>query len=197
MSGEPLSTRSFIARPTQTGYDGIYVHLDGTPSEKLPMLLAAFQHKFGRDVEAMAQHLVDGVTVGWDELGTDLFYGAPHEIVSALTGGQQWASRTLDHLITPDGSPPVRMTVTEETAADQDVQWGYILRPHGIEVIPVPHAEAGPVIGWDTDPRTAFSNHPGHWSYPVLTPGPSARAVRPPRSAPAAALAESRPAVRR
>ncbi|MCP3821397.1 hypothetical protein NLX86_25865 [Streptomyces sp. A3M-1-3] len=36
------------------------------------MLLAAYQHRFGQDVEAMARHLVDGVAVGWDELGTDL-----------------------------------------------------------------------------------------------------------------------------
>ncbi|MEU7205608.1 hypothetical protein [Streptomyces sp. NPDC045470] len=194
-----LSTRSFIARPTQTGYDGIYVHLDGQPSEKLPLLLAAFQHRFGRNAEAMARHFVDGVAVGWDELGTDLLDGAPPELISALTGGQQWPSSTLDDLVTPDGSPPVRMTVTEQTAADQDVQWGYVLRPHGIEVIPVPHAEAGPVIGWDTDPRTGFSDHPGHWSFPARTPaGPSAaRAARPPRSAPAAAPAESRPAARR
>lgn len=39
------------------------------------------------------------------------------------------------------------MAVAEQTAADQDVQRGYILRPHGIEVISVPYAETGPVVG--------------------------------------------------
>ncbi|MGW3659840.1 hypothetical protein ACWD6R_31180 [Streptomyces sp. NPDC005151] len=42
----------------------------------------------------------------------------------------------LDNLITPDGSPPTRMSVTESTAAGQDLAWGYVLHPHGIEVIP-------------------------------------------------------------
>lgn len=73
-----LSTRSFIARPTVgTGYSGIHVQLDGVPSHHLPLLLAAYQYKFGRNVEAMAQHLIDDIAVGWDELGTDLLDDAP------------------------------------------------------------------------------------------------------------------------
>lgn len=136
----------------------------------------------------MARHLVDGVAVGWDELGTDLLDGAPPEILSALTGGEQWSSSTLDHLVTPDGSPPVRMTVTEKTAADLDVQWGYILRPHGIEVISVLHAAAGPVVAWGTDPRARFSNHPAHWSAPASAAAPPARpAPAPPSRGPRAA----------
>ncbi|MFC8223201.1 hypothetical protein ACFUTY_34145 [Streptomyces sp. NPDC057362] len=35
------------------------------PSHHLPLLLAAYQYKFGRDVEAMAQHLIDDIAVGW------------------------------------------------------------------------------------------------------------------------------------
>ncbi|MEV7413275.1 hypothetical protein AB0O04_36290 [Streptomyces althioticus] len=191
-----LSTRSFIARPTTSGYDGIYVQLDGQPSAKLPLLLAAFQYRFEGDVEAMVQHLVDGVAVGWDELGTDLLAGAPPQVFTALTGGEQWPSRTFDHLITPDGSPPVRMTVTERTAADQDVQWGYVLRSEGIEVISVPHADAGPVIGWDTDPRTLFSDHPADW--PAPTPSPLATSTRTvPRTARTAVSPRPRTAARR
>ncbi|WP_337662884.1 hypothetical protein [Streptomyces cellulosae] len=78
------------------------------PSHHLPLLLAAYQYKFGRDVEAMAQHLIDDVAVGWDELGTDLLDDAPLALVAALTGGEHWPSSSLDHLVTPDGSPPVR-----------------------------------------------------------------------------------------
>ncbi|WP_435878418.1 hypothetical protein [Streptomyces werraensis] len=144
----------------------------------------------------MVQHLVDGVAVGWDELGTDLLAGAPPQVVTALTGGEQWPSRTLDHLITPDGSPPVRMTVTERTAADQDVQWSYVLRSEGIEVISVPHADAGPVIGWDTDPRTLFSDHPADW--PAPTPSPLATSTRTvPRAARAAVSPRPRTPTRR
>lgn len=195
-----LSTRSFIARPTLgTGYSGIHVQLDGIPSHHLPLLLAAYQHKFGRNVEAMSRHLIDDVAVGWDELGTDLLDEAPHALVNALTGGEHWPSRTLDHLVTPDGSPPVRISVTDTTADQQDLQWGYVLHTEGIEVISLLHQDLGPVVDWATDPRTAFNDHPAAWS--CLNPAPTIRASRtPPRSAPATAPAKAdtpRPTARR
>jgi hypothetical protein len=162
--------------------------------------LTTYQHRFGRDLETMSRHLVDDVAVGWDELGTDLLEGAPHALVTALTGGEQWPSRTLDHLITPDGSPPLRMTVTDETADAQDMQWGYVLHRKGIEVISLLHEDIGPVVDWSTDPRTVFSDHPGAWS--SLAPAPVIRSVRstPPQSTPATAPAKAgtpRPAARR
>ncbi|MFD3580884.1 hypothetical protein [Streptomyces sp. NPDC058683] len=144
----------------------------------------------------MTRHLVDDVAVCWDELGTDLLDGAPPEIVTALVGTERWPSTTPTNLITPDGSAPVRMGVTEKTAADQDIQWGYILRPSGIEVIAVQHAPCGSVVSWSADPRTPFSNHPAHW--PVSAP-PSAgsRASRSPYTSPAADASTARRAARR
>ncbi|KUJ34527.1 hypothetical protein ACZ90_70970 [Streptomyces albus subsp. albus] len=56
------------------------------------MLLAAHLYRFGHDIEAMARPLLDSVAIGWDELGTDLLDGAPPEILSALTGGEQRSS---------------------------------------------------------------------------------------------------------
>ncbi|MGV9790850.1 hypothetical protein ACWEIK_22325 [Streptomyces sp. NPDC004673] len=133
----------------------------------------------------MSRHLIDDVAVGWDELGTDLLDKAPREVVTALTGGEQWPSRTLDDLITPDGSPPVRMTVTADTVESADVQWGYILHEQGVEVISLLNADIGPIVGWATDARTAFNDHPAAWNplapAPVL--GPARRT--PPRTAPA------------
>ncbi|MGQ4329568.1 MULTISPECIES: hypothetical protein [Streptomyces] len=190
-----------MARPTTgTGYSGIHVQLDGVPSHHLPLLLAAYQYKFGRDVEAMSRHLIDDVAVGWDELGTDLLDGAPPSLVAALTGGEQLPSRTLDHLITPDGSPPRRMSVTDETADEQDMQWGYILHKEGIEVISLLHEDIGPVVDWAIDPRTAFNDHPAAWS--SLDPAPVIRASRstPSPGAPATSPAKAhapRPATRR
>ncbi|MGW0613279.1 hypothetical protein [Streptomyces sp. NPDC002788] len=58
------------------------------------MLLAAYQYKFGRNIEAMSRHLIDDVAVGWDELGTDLLDDAPPALVTALTGGEHRLSRT-------------------------------------------------------------------------------------------------------
>ncbi|MEU2131773.1 hypothetical protein [Streptomyces sp. NPDC018352] len=159
------------------------MHFDGNPVSKLPLLLAAFQYRFARDLDAMTRHLVDDVAIAWEELGTDLLDGAPPETIAVLTGGDQWSSRTMDDLITPDGSPPTRMTVTETTAAAQDVEWGYVLHQQGIEVIPAQYTVSGPVISWDTDPRSDFSA-PAFWATatpaqpratPATAPAPAAR----------------------
>lgn len=135
----------------------------------------------------MTRYLVDDVAVGWAELGTDLLDGTPPEIVAALTGGDVWPSRTLDHLITPDGSPPTRMTVTETTAASQDLEWGYVLHPQGIEVVAPLSASSGPVISWDTDPRSDFSQ-PAAWPTTATT-----RLTESPSTKPAPAATSARP----
>ncbi|NUP20702.1 MAG: hypothetical protein HOZ81_32410 [Streptomyces sp.] len=140
-------------------------------------------------MEAMSRHLIEDVAVGWDELGTDLLDGAPPSLAAALTGGEQWRSRTLDHLITLDGTPPRRMSVTDETADQQDMQWGYVLHQQGIEVISLLHEDLGPIVSWATDPRTAFNDDPTAWS--SLDPAPAVRAHRntPPPSTPTTAPA--------
>ncbi|WP_416481602.1 hypothetical protein [Streptomyces sp. CL12] len=56
-----LSTSSFIARPAPGGYNGVVVHDLDRPIHKVPLLLAAFQYRFNRDVDAMAQHIIDSV----------------------------------------------------------------------------------------------------------------------------------------
>ncbi|MFF5719329.1 hypothetical protein [Streptomyces buecherae] len=162
--------------------------------------MAGYQHRFGRDLEAMSRRLIDDVTLGWEELGTDLLAGAPPALVPALTGGQHWPSRQLGRLITADGTPPMRMTVTEESVEEQDLHWGYILRQQGIEVISLLHADIGPVVGWDTDPRTAFSDHPAAWSAPPLAPARRPSRNTSPRSAPVISAIRAttpRPATRR
>jgi hypothetical protein len=164
------------------------------PSHHLPLLLAAYQYKFGRNVEAMWRHLIDDVAVGWEELGTDLLDDAPPALVAALTGGEHWPSRTLDQLVTPDGSPPVRMSVTDETADAQDIEWGYVLHKEGVEVISLLHEDIGPIVSWSIDPRTAFNDHPTAWSSRDSPPANRASRSTPTPSAPAAA--RRRPAPR-
>jgi hypothetical protein len=168
------------------------------PSHHLPLLLAAFQWRFARDLHAMKRHLIDDVAVGWDKLGADLLDGAPHPVVQALTGGEHRPSRTLD-VITLDGSPPVRMTVTAATADALDMRWGYILHPYGIEVISLLHQDIGPVVDWNTDPRSAFSDDPTRWHTSALPPVTAPTPPTPPRNASAAAANSpgARPALRR
>ncbi|MCC0094693.1 hypothetical protein K7B10_07825 [Streptomyces flavotricini] len=153
----------------------MYVHWDGYPSHHLPLLLAAHQHRFAGSLDAMTRHLIDDVPVGWSALGTDLLDGAPDELITALTRGERYASDQLD-VITPDGSPPTRMTVRDGQASGLD--WGYVLHDHGIEVISLREEQHGPVVGWATDPRTRFSDHPALWQPTGPVPG------RPPSPAP-------------
>ncbi|MYT96610.1 MULTISPECIES: hypothetical protein [unclassified Streptomyces] len=191
-----MSTGSCIARPTETGYTGIYVHFDGYPSGRLPLLLAAYQYRFARDVEAMSVHLIDQVAIAWDELGTDLLDGAPKLLVRKLTGGGRWPSREMENLVTSDGSPPEREVITE--ANSSSLSWGYVLRPEGIEVISLYAADRGPIVDWNTDPRTRFSDNRYLWlpGHPVPATQPP-RPRRAPAVAPKPVPAAAKPAIRR
>uniref|UniRef100_A0AAU2JXD2 Uncharacterized protein n=1 Tax=Streptomyces sp. NBC_00049 TaxID=2903617 RepID=A0AAU2JXD2_9ACTN len=124
----------------------------------------------------MSQHLIDAVAVAWSGLGTDLLDGAPEALVTELTGGQHYPSKQMNDLIAPDGSPPLRMSVRERESGGLD--WGYVLHEHGIEVISLREELRGPVVGWATDPRTRFSDHPALWPSTGPVPG------RPPQPAP-------------
>ncbi|AZS89791.1 hypothetical protein ELQ87_09475 [Streptomyces griseoviridis] len=186
-----LSTRSVIARPTATGYAGTYVHWDGYPSHHLPLLLTAHQHRFADDTEALAAYLIDDAPQGWSSLGTDLLDGAPDALRDRLAAGRD----------RPGKRYPARLTVppliyTERTASR--LNWGYVLHPHGIEVISAPGVERGPLVAWSTDPRVRLRDTPGLWKpdqpIPATTPPqttartctPAPAAARPaPTSAPA------------
>ncbi|MFC8708879.1 MULTISPECIES: hypothetical protein [unclassified Streptomyces] len=165
------------------------MHADGYPSFRLPLLLAAFQHRFHRDLDAMIRHLVDDVAVGWEELGSDLLQGAPPALAEALTAGENWPSRTLNPPVTPGDTARERPAVTHETALHMDVEWGYVLHPQGIEVINVLTDECGPVVDWDTDCLTTFDDAPDCWipdrPAPTLAPPPSCAARPVPVPAPA------------
>ncbi|AKH83926.1 hypothetical protein AA958_18945 [Streptomyces sp. CNQ-509] len=177
-----MATRSFIARPTDTGYAGVYVHYDGYPSARLPLLLTSCRYRFHGDVEALAGYLIDDLpdsAYGWVELGAGLLRGAPEELRHALTGGVEYPSRTLDNVIDTGGAPAAGRLVTPSTTGGLD--WGYVLHPHGIEVINL-HTEdrhRGPIVDWRTDPRTAFSDFHRLWK-PGRPPAVRTRPASPP-----------------
>jgi hypothetical protein len=80
------------------------------------------------------------------------------------------------------------MTVTDTTAGDLAMPWGYVLHPQGIEVISMAHAGSGPLVVWDPDPCIPFSDHPAHWPAITTRRTPTtSRATRPPRPAAKAA----------
>ncbi|MFJ6529966.1 hypothetical protein ACIQMZ_32470 [Streptomyces longwoodensis] len=94
--------------------------------------------------------------------------------------------------------PDDHMTVTDETAGELGMPWGYILHPQGIEVISMAHTGAGPHVARDTDPSTPFSDHPANWPAITTRRRPTtSRATRPPRPAAGPASTGPRTAARR
>ncbi|MEV7731668.1 hypothetical protein AB0O75_06050 [Streptomyces sp. NPDC088921] len=154
----------------------MYVHFDGYPDSKHPLLLAAYQHRFAGDVEAMARHLIDKVHHGWEELGTDLLDRAPAGLPRSLTGGEEYPSRQLTNVYNTDGTQAERKLITQDDT--EDLEWAYVLHESGIEVIGLLAYDRGPVVGWDTDPRSRIVDDPGAWN--PDSPAP----VVPPRTAP-------------
>ncbi|MEC3997159.1 hypothetical protein VSR01_28120 [Actinacidiphila sp. DG2A-62] len=73
---------------------------------------------------------------------------------------------------TTDGSPAQRMVIDQSNTRDSDVEWAYVLRPHGVEVIALTQYTRGPVVGWDSDPLGSYSDDPRLWrpdAHPPLT----------------------------
>ncbi|WP_433549126.1 hypothetical protein ACQPZG_31740 [Streptomyces sp. CA-294286] len=166
----PLSTPSCIARPTETGFTGIYVHYDGVPSVQLPFLLTAQTYRFGGDHDALASYLIDIEEVGWEYLGDDLLFGAPDRLRDALANPDLDYRPKMAGVLTQAGAPAKRMEIDEANVLDSEVGWVFVVRPEGIEVINPALGEdlaRGPLIRWDHDPLARFSDHPGHWSAPA------------------------------
>lgn len=62
---------SVIARPTETGFAGRYVHNEGHPAVRIPLLRALYAGPFAGDLDAMTKFLVDDHPTGWSQLGLD------------------------------------------------------------------------------------------------------------------------------
>ncbi|MER5765653.1 hypothetical protein [Streptomyces sp. NPDC002082] len=151
------------------------MHWDGYPSNHLPLLLAAHQHRFAGDTNALAAHLIDSPAVGWNSLGEDLLDGAPDEVRQHVIGphGGPGPSSTIDNMFTPDSSPAERMTCNEAAAGQGWLQWAYVLHPHGIEVLPLSETVTGSVVAWDQDPMAVFPDDVRAWLPGRRTPPPT------------------------
>ncbi|MEU9068995.1 hypothetical protein AB0D60_19175 [Streptomyces sp. NPDC048306] len=174
----------------------MYVHFDGYPDSKLPLLLAAYQYRFAGDLEAMARHLIDDVEHGWDELGTDLLDGAPEALRRSLAGGDEWPSRQMtDVIVIGADDTAERLLVTQD--GTDELEWAYVLHPHGIEVIALQAYDRGPVVAWDTDPRSRINANPDAWPPDSRPPVISFRTARRPSTAASPATPTPRKTARR
>ncbi|MFJ6574048.1 hypothetical protein ACIQNU_42295 [Streptomyces sp. NPDC091292] len=173
----------------------MYVHFDGYPDSKLPLLLSAYQYRFAGDLEAMARYLIDDVQHGWDELGTDLLDGAPAALRRSLTKGDEWPSRQMTDVVSADGTPAERELITQDGI--DGLEWAYVLHPHGIEVIALQEYDRGPVVPWDTDPRSRINANPAAWPPSSRAPVVAPRTTRRPSTTASATQPAPRKTARR
>lgn len=140
-------------------------------------MLAAYRYRFARDTEALTGYLVDVDAIGWDHLGDDLLDGAPDDLRTVLNPYSIGPSEPTDsvHVVTRDGSPPLRM-VFDECSAPGSLEWAYVLRPEGIEVVSLTYDTHGPVVDWDCNPLISVSDEPHRWvrglPIPLAVPQP-------------------------
>ncbi|OEV22047.1 hypothetical protein AN221_03745 [Streptomyces nanshensis] len=136
----------------------------------MPLLLSAHQNRFAGDTDALAAYLIDSAPEGWSYLGTELLDGAPEALRQHLVGGHDEPGKRYPARA---NEPP--LIYTERTASR--LNWGYVLHPHGIEVIGEPGAGRGPVVAWSTDPRARFRDAALLWRpdrpIPATTPPPA------------------------
>lgn len=184
LSGDPLATRSVIARPTATGFHGVYVHWDGYPSHQLPLLLAAHQFRFKGDTSAMAQHLIDAPAISWDYLGADLLGDAPDNVLEQLGHAGYPTSRQATDTVTADGKPASKMMFDEVSAQEAWLDWAYVLRPQGVEVMGLANGPRGLVVGWDVDPLAKWVDVPECWRARTVRPQPPSTTVHMPEPRP-------------
>jgi hypothetical protein len=63
-----MSTRSVIARKTETGFAGVYHHWDGYPSGLGTCLYQMRRHEFDGSTKGMLKVLIDDHPCGWSTL---------------------------------------------------------------------------------------------------------------------------------
>lgn len=138
---------SVIARPTPIGFEGRYIHNDGHPDQRIPLLLDLYHRVYRHDLDAMTRYLIDTHPAGWSQLGHDPttdpgWYNAipltqRHGFVCYCHGDRNEAP----FLHTEKN--------TEPTGAD----WIYVLTPDGIQIT----AATPGADGWKHDSLIPWS----------------------------------------
>jgi hypothetical protein len=119
-----VSIRSIIARPTGDGFAGRYVHQDGHPTARVPILLTAFQTHFVGNITAATRFYLDDHPAGWLSLGTD-FTAAPNYQAPSC------ANRCFCHGRDDEGPT----LLTHDTVDPLWHEWIYLLRTDGLQII--------------------------------------------------------------
>jgi hypothetical protein len=139
MSNHP----SIIARPTPTGFAGRYVHNDGHPDMRLPLLRNLYAGPFAGDLDAMLRFLVDDHPAGWSQLGPDPSRDTGFVSHVNRPIAQAMADRDFRCYCHGDRHEAPRLN-TEANTDPVLADWIYVLRPDGIDVVQA----AGDGVTW-------------------------------------------------
>lgn len=125
---------SVIARPTDTGFAGRYVHNDGHPTARIPLLRALYAGPFAGDLDAMTKFLLDDHPAGWSQIGA-----VHNDEFTCYCHGDRNEDPRLQ---------------TEDDTDVATADWVYILRADGIDVIDL---DDGKTIShsWEAEPTPA------------------------------------------
>lgn len=119
---------SVIARPAPSGFAGRYVHNNGHPDVRIPLLRQLYAGPFAGNLDAMTRFLLDDHPAGWSQLG-------PNPTVD--TGWDNSRSAIgYDHFICychGDRSEEPQLCTHADTDA-ADAEWVYVLKSDGIDV---------------------------------------------------------------
>lgn len=130
---------SVIARPTDTGFAGRYVHNEGHPVARISLLRALYAGPFAGDLDAMTKFLIDDHPAGWSQLGLN---------PTVDTGWDNGRSSVYHHDFVcychGDRNDEAYLRTDDNTDIAQ-ADWVYVLRPDGIEVIDLDDGDAATV----------------------------------------------------
>ena len=146
-----MSTRCVVAMPSDEGWSGRYVHMDGYPSHMLTTLLRIVQRD-GR--ELAVNTLVYGAPHGWSyiDLEQDANMLGPDRAVHVPGYGLKYIESWDEEWHTEENSDPIF------------IEYVYILRPYFIEVLRSDRTH---------DMHDHVWNHVWHANYGYLDPIPS------------------------
>lgn len=131
-----MSTRSVIARKTETGFKGRYHHWDGYPTALGATLFNLLNEHFKRDLGAMLKTLLDDHPAGWSTINEADFTQEPgYGIVGApccYCHGER----------SENGNE-----LTEANAQACGCEWAYVFDGTTMLVLSSYHPEGGKMIG--------------------------------------------------
>jgi hypothetical protein len=138
---------SVVARRTTSGFAGRYVHNDGQPALRVPLLLHLHAGPFAGDVDAMARFLIDDHPAGWSQLGLD-----PHVDTGWINPYPPIGDDGFRCYCHGDRHDPPEL-ITEQEADPDWHEWTYMLTPQCLEIWESSHGTYFPRLGlpWITD----------------------------------------------